>query len=591
MSAKVSIENIRDEISQIRKTYPKLKDDSAFVLWFLRAFLADSEDAAFNALTGATGDKGIDAILMDQRAKLVHVVQGKFRSSLGQHAEKRNDVLALADLSNIPWQPKEFLEAFSSKLDPLVHTKLQELVHAVRRNRYGLCLYYVTTGRCSVGLRNEANERARQAEGPVELCVVDSDQVKTIFDDYLKGVAPAVPSLLLPIASEGAVRTEGIIHRFDSEKKIESWVFSMSAKDVGEMSRRVGIRLFARNVRGFLGQSNPINDAMADTVRNEPVNFWYYNNGVTIVCDNAKRETQGGQDVLRVDRPQVINGQQTTRTLERTSSGRASVLVRVIRIPRNHGDEDEYDDLVSAIVRATNWQNAILPSDLISNDHIQVYLERELRKRGYQYLRKRQTKSEARRALGNVAVTQIKKDELAQAVAACEFDPALVRKGKEGLFDERYYRSIFGSRSISFYLSRFWLMRQVRCVAHGFPERAYAKWLVLHFTWKLLSQDISSGVGERRFRYIFEHGDNAAYSAGGPLYDAIEGTFRAALRLYRLERGSGEEARDVSTFFQLSKLDQRFARFWNTRKNPHREKVERSVRRFRLALNAIDLPE
>ena len=133
------------------------------------------------------------------------------------------------------------------------------LVQSVRRNRYGLCLYYVTTGRCSAGLSNEANERVRQAEGPVELYIIDADQVKTIFDDYLKGVAPAVPSLLLPIASEGSVRTEGVIHRFDSEKNIESWIFSMAAKDVGEMSRRVGIRLFARNVRGFLGQTNPIN--------------------------------------------------------------------------------------------------------------------------------------------------------------------------------------------------------------------------------------------------------------------------------------------------------------------------------------------
>ena len=94
----VSLEDIRDEIPQIRRTYPKLKDDSAFVLWFLRAFLADSEEAAFNALTGASEDKEIDAILVDQGARLVHLVQGKYRSSLGGHAEKRNDVLALADL-------------------------------------------------------------------------------------------------------------------------------------------------------------------------------------------------------------------------------------------------------------------------------------------------------------------------------------------------------------------------------------------------------------------------------------------------------------------------------------------------------------
>ena len=56
------------------------------------------------------------------------------------------------------------------------------------------------------------------------------------------------------------------------------------------------------------------------------------------------------------------------------------------------------------------------------------------------------------------------------------------------------------------------------------------------------------------------------------LYDLIDGIFKAALKFYRLQRGTGEEAKDVSTFFQLSKLHQRFARFWASHKNPYRVK-------------------
>jgi hypothetical protein len=365
----------------------------------------------------------------------------------------------------------------------------------------------------------------------------------------------------------------------------------MSAKDVGEMFKNAGIRLFARNIRGYLGQSNEINEAMAKTARDEPHNFWYYNNGVTIVCDNAKREIQGGQDVLRVERPQVINGQQTTRTLHDNPSTRASLLVRVVKIPRNPGDEDEYDDLVSSIVRATNWQNAIKPSDLISNDHIQVFLEREMRKRGYQYIRKRMTKSEAKTLFGNQWYYQIKKDEMAQAIAACEFDPALVRKGKEGLFDERYYRSLFGSRSISFYLSRYWLMRQVQLAAQGYPERAYAKWLSLHFTWGKISHYIGSGEGEKRFRYVCEHSRPSSMEIPvWELYRALVGIFKAALAFYRLKRGKGEEAKDVSTFFQLTKLNQAFDSFWSSVKNLHRNEVEYRLRKFGIALNKVEIP-
>jgi len=586
MKIKVSFKEIKDEIEQIRKTYPRLKDDSAFVLWFLRAYLADSEETARNALTGATGDKGVDAILIDERAKQVNIVQGKFHMSLGENSEKRNDIIGLADLGLLPWEAKEVLMAYYSKLDVLVKQKFEEAIHRTRRNGYELKLYYVTTGRCSKIISNEAEERARQAEGPVEIFILDYTKIVPIFKDYLEGVAPAVPSLSLRISSEGSVQTEGVIHRFDSQKQIESWVFSMSAKDVGEMYRKAGIRLFARNVRGYLGENNDINKAMAQTIRNEPENIWYYNNGVTIVCDSAKREIQGGQDYLRVERPQVINGQQTTRTLNEISSNKGSVLVRAIKIPRNPGDDDDYDDLVSSIVRATNWQNAIRPSDLVSNDYVQVFIEREMRKRGYQYLRKRQTKSEARLLLGGQGFFQVKKDEVAQAIAACEFDPSLVRKGKEGLFDERYYRSIFSTRSVSFYLSRYWLMRQVQSVAYGYPARAYAKWLVLNFAWKKLYQEIGSGQAERRFRYACEYWMGDVLN---PLWTSLEDIFRASLSFYRLKKGKGEEAKDVSTFFQLTKLDHQFEKFWASSKNTHRKKVEKRLKKFRVALRDLEI--
>ena len=586
MKVKVSIDAIKSEIDQIRRTYPKLKDDSAFVLWFMRAFLADSEDVAFKSLTGRTGDKGVDAIMIDERARQGHIVQGKFHRSLGEHNEKRSDVLAFADLATLPWDEKEALNVFYSNLDPLVRTKFEELIHRIKRNSYELHIYYVTTGRCASTIRDEARQRAHQSEGQVRISILDAPQVATIFKDYLEGVAPAVPTLTLKIASEGAVRSEGAIHRFDPEKRIESWVFSMSAKDVGAMYAKAGIRLFARNVRGYLGHSNKINEAMTHTVEKEPHNFWYYNNGVTIVCDGAKREIQGSQDVLLVEKPQVINGQQTTRTLLGAWSDRASVLVRVIKIPRNTGDQDEYDDLVSSIVRATNWQNAIKPSDLISNDHIQVFLERELRKRGYQYLRKRQTKAEARGMVGTHGYFQIKKDELAQAIAACQFDPVLVRMGKEGLFDDRFYRSIFGSRSIAFYLSRYWLMRQVQWAARGYPQRAYAKWLVLHSAWNMLSRDIGSGQSEQRFRHVCEQPLDVVLA---PLRGVLAGIFKAALAFYRLERGRGEEAKDVSSFFRLSKLDQGFDRFWHSAKNRHRKTVEKRLRRFKQSLNNVEI--
>jgi hypothetical protein len=50
------------------------------------------------------------------------------------------------------------------------------------------------------------------------------------------------------------------------------------------------------------------------------------------------------------------------------------------------------------------------------------------------------------------------------------FEPVLVRKGKEGLFEAQYYRSIFSSRDIAFYLGLYWLLRREQYVAYGSPD-------------------------------------------------------------------------------------------------------------------------
>ena len=194
----------------------------------------------------------------------------------------------------------------------------------------------------------------------------------------------------------------------------------MTDPAVAGLYERARTRLFARNVRGFLG-STEINRGMEATLQTEPEYFWYYNNGVTIVCDEATRESSLGRDILRVTNPQVINGQQTTRTLARSHGKRsgASVLVRVIRVPRlpQRGGND-FETLVSRIVSATNWQNAIRPSDLMSNDRRQIEIERQFRKLHYLYVRKRMTKGEARSAAGTRHLRVVKKEELAQAVGS-----------------------------------------------------------------------------------------------------------------------------------------------------------------------------
>jgi hypothetical protein len=568
-------DNLRRELHEFKDRYPKLADDELFVLWFLRAFVAEDEGSAASALCGGPRDKGVDAVLIDDPARIVVIIQGKYRQKVAANAEHRGDVTGFAQLAADICGDEPAFASLSKDLSPEVSHRLDEARARIKKRGYALHHYYVTLGKCSAALRDEATRIVRAAAGATTFEIFDGKRILLLLADYLDGVAPPVPFLDLEIESGGGVRTGGVFNRYDSKTDIESWAFSMTGAAVADMYERAGSRLFARNVRGFLG-STEINRGMEATLQREPEYFWYYNNGIAIVCDEAKQESSRGRQILHVTNPQVINGQQTTRTLARSSSKRqgASVLVRVIRVPRSpQRAGNGFETLVSRIVSATNWQNAIRLSDLMSNDRRQIEIERHLRKLHYLYLRKRMTKREARRDAGARHLRLIKKEELAQAVAACDLDPVIVREGKEGLFEERWYAQVFPTADPNYYLSRYWLMREVSYAARGYPERAYAKWLTLHFVWQRLEPLCRKRSQAKAFREACER-DKAQVVT--PLLRSIDLVFSAALRFYRANRGSGPTASDVSTFFKRRALDREFAQFWRSSRNPARSKFAAS---------------
>jgi len=426
-------------------------------------------------------------------------------------------------------------------------------------------------------LAKEAERIVRRAERPSSIDVIHGNRLLRLLSDYLDGVAPPVPSLDLEIESGQGIKLRGVLGRFDGTTEIESWVFPVSVNRIAEMYEQSGIRLFARNVRGFL-ENTSVNRNMEMTLKREPEYFWYYNNGITIICDQAEEVSSGGRDLIRVVNPQVINGQQTTRTLHKKAArnSRATVLVRVISVPRESGEDTvRFENLVSKIVAATNWQNAIRASDLMSNDRRQIEIERNLRKIDYQYLRKRQSKSEARRNAGVRHRFLINKEELAQAVAACDLDPSIVREGKERLFEERYYDQVFPNADPNYYLPRYWLVANVSYVARGYPERAYAKWVVTNFVWQRLQPILNTRHQREVFRRQCERWEFSS------LWKSCNAVFKNAIAFYRVRRGKGEKAADVSTFFQRRSLHREFERFWRSTPTQYRSQFKSAWTRFK----------
>jgi hypothetical protein len=572
---KADINELKQELKEVRESHPVWTLDNAFVHWFLRAFLVADDELAARAVTGVSHDKGVDAVLIDDETSKVFLLQGKCRLGDKAPQEKRNDVLEFARLARVIRGSAAEFATFRKGIDPLVGDKLDKARKRLAKG-YSLQLYYVTTGKCSSPLKDEAESEVNQANGNSDISVLDRKEVFALLSDYLGGAAPPVPSLDLHVDSSGSV--DGMIQRYDKKTGIESWILTMAGKDVGLLYREAGDRLFARNIRGYQGKTE-INDGMERTLQKEAVHFWYFNNGITIVCNSARKTAEKGQAILRVSNPQIINGQQTTRTLDKYPQSTSSVLVRVISIPRDdHQNEVQFERLVSNIVAATNWQNAILPSDLRSNDQRQVLLERDLAKLRYHYIRKRQTKREAKRTRGAQYYFRIKKEELAQSVAGCELDPKEVRSGKEGLFKVPSYDKIFDNRPVHQYLSSYWLARIVKRLASGYPDRAYAKWLVLNALWSRVGPEMKNKRLATAFR---EECERSRWNSN--LDKAVDLLYLATLAFYRSNRGSGDSAIDVSNFFYRAyhgNLKEGFETFWRSKANTRRKLVAERLNRF-----------
>ena len=135
----------------------------------------------------------------------------------------------------------------------------------------------------------------------------------------------------------------------------------------------------------------------------------------------------------------------------------------------------------------------------------------------------------------------------------------------------------------SYYLSRYWLMQILRYAARGYPERAYARWLVLSFMWSRVEPLCRSRVGSDAFRRSCERDVSDVIT---PLLRASDEAFKSALLFFRSKRGSGPTAQDVSSFFRRRNLHREFGAFWRGRRNPSRRRFEQAWTRFRKALDS-----
>lgn len=154
-------------------------------------------------------------------------------------------------------------------------------------------------------------------------------------------------------------------------------------KFISDESGKLRRYLFDSNVRDFMGL-NRVNEDIQSTLKNkESPDFWWLNNGITILATSASITGKS----IQASEIQIVNGLQTTESIYRHLSNSESptddrcVLVKVI-VTRDEAVRD-------AIIRATNNQTDVELASLHATDKIQRDIEDAFSKSGFSYERRK----------------------------------------------------------------------------------------------------------------------------------------------------------------------------------------------------------
>lgn len=353
----------------------------AFVYLCVETMLDLDVDEAFDCLTDGGGDFGVDALHITEEMDGefgVTLFQGKYKKNLeGNSNFEQNSIEAMVNAIRHIFDPSADLGAINDRL----RVKVEQARSLIRD---GL-IPRVRAIACNNGLK--WNTDGQQS---IDRAVL-GDQVtwEHVNHDVLIGILQSIKPVDETLRLTGKAMVEDMNYS-------RVCVGRMPVVEVAALMKSHGEKLLERNIRRYLGlHGNRVNEGIRATLSsNAPENFYFFNNGITLVCDKfTYNALQQGDFQIKVKNLQIVNGGQSCMTILKTAEelekngqalpAQASVLIRLYELSSDN------DDVVLQITHATNSQNPVDLKDLRANDVRQQQLEQSIQNLGYSYRRKR----------------------------------------------------------------------------------------------------------------------------------------------------------------------------------------------------------
>lgn len=390
-------QDIKEYQSRLKYVSNINKDEWAFNYWILDKLFYEDEELIEEKIIDYN-DMSIDCYEIYEDTKDIYLIQNKYYNDNTKITAEyvKNDFLlrGINALKNGTYKrSSELQKAFTRlKNDPEFTVRLQLFV----------------TNDCH---NEEAEKYIREFNAKNKKCIANIfylndikkryyDEIEEIHTHITVKVESVVKGTILNI-NNYAYKLENVL----DARYVLTPVVSIYRLYRESLEKQYPI--FDKNIREYLGNKG-INKGIYNTLQdvNDRKNFFYYNNGITIICDSmTKIETQPSDYNMNakfyITNPQVVNGCQTVNSIYEYLQNVAPselerefkdtfVMLKILVINR---DNDLESELYKNIVKYNNSQNKIDEKTFVANTSVFLRLQEEFEKKGFLLLIKQSDKN------------------------------------------------------------------------------------------------------------------------------------------------------------------------------------------------------
>jgi hypothetical protein len=293
----------------------------------LECLIGTTAEEGAAAIVDGGGDNGIDAVHvgLDQR---IWLLQSKYIDAAVGEPD-------LGDVNKVCTGVRDLLAGRWDRFNDAVRAKRPAIAAALEDPACQVMVVLVHTG-------GALSDDRRQLLGDLERAFNAGHPQGDYLRTQVFGLGALHDLHLETLARQPIEEVVELLHYGFLDLPYRAVYGRVSARQLADWQRRHGPALVERNLRKYKG-STDVNDGLAQTLREQASHFFYFNNGVTLLCESFAQvgPRQETRDVGRFELRglSIINGAQTVGAMAREPDAHyvehtSEVLVTIVSLDR-----------------------------------------------------------------------------------------------------------------------------------------------------------------------------------------------------------------------------------------------------------------